>query len=394
MPILISTPQDLDNIKNNLSGDFELANDIDMGSFGNFTPIGKSDNFTGQLDGKGHIISNLTINDTSNYNGLFGKTSGAIIKNIGLENVNIGTGMFSGALVGLTQNNSYIENCYSKTGIITTSNYCGGLIGYNSVTTIKNCYSQVEVGTSTSTNVGGFVGRNESTTIENCYSTGKVNGSSYTGGFCGSNLDTITNCYYDKTTSGKTDSTKGIPLTTAQMKTQSSFVNWDFDTIWSINEGIDYPTLQVFASSAPPLGTIEERQVLSYLNDIYSSIKANKSVEKQVNSYILPIVSDVETGKGISININSHMKPIYGNVLSENKINQIINVLSYMKPIKSNTNRQVIGFRQPTSYIKVIDSKVILPGIISPFVYANSSTIENLSNTSCIENPSHLEVMV
>ena len=35
----------------------------------------------------------------------------------------------------------------------------------------------------------------------------------------------------------------GTPLTDAQMKQQSSFVGWDFTTIWAICEGTNYPRL-------------------------------------------------------------------------------------------------------------------------------------------------------
>jgi len=51
MATLISTPQQLDDIRNNLSGIYELSNDIDMSSWGNWTPI---DDFSGSLDGKGY----------------------------------------------------------------------------------------------------------------------------------------------------------------------------------------------------------------------------------------------------------------------------------------------------------------------------------------------------
>ena len=39
-----------------------------------FTPIGESTAFTGTFDGLGNTISNLTIDDTTDYNvGLFGQ---------------------------------------------------------------------------------------------------------------------------------------------------------------------------------------------------------------------------------------------------------------------------------------------------------------------------------
>ena len=85
-PVLAATPittcTELQNIRNNLGGDYYLANDIDCsctsgwnGGAG-FEPIGSDSNmFTGTLDGKGYKITHLYINRPStNYVGLFGCT--------------------------------------------------------------------------------------------------------------------------------------------------------------------------------------------------------------------------------------------------------------------------------------------------------------------------------
>ncbi|RHK51942.1 hypothetical protein DW060_03295 [Leyella stercorea] len=51
-----------------------------------------------------------------------------------------------------------------------------------------------------------------------------------------------TNSYYD---SEKTKiSGKSGALTTKEMKQQASFQGWDFDNIWTIQEGVDYPKLR------------------------------------------------------------------------------------------------------------------------------------------------------
>lgn len=54
----ISTPQDLQNMKNNLSASYYVVNDIDMQGF-NFKTINGT--FTGTLDGQGHSIRNLSL---------------------------------------------------------------------------------------------------------------------------------------------------------------------------------------------------------------------------------------------------------------------------------------------------------------------------------------------
>ena len=127
-PALAATPittcTELQNIKNNLAGDYYLANDIDCsctsgwnGGAG-FEPIGTSSTeFTGTFDGKGYKITNLYINRTSTDNvGLFGYTygSGSEIKGVGLEEVDV-RGQYSvGGLVGLNSGGT-ITNSYYDT---------------------------------------------------------------------------------------------------------------------------------------------------------------------------------------------------------------------------------------------------------------------------------------
>lgn len=98
--------------------------------------------------------------------------------------------------------------------------------------------------------IGGFIGRagwTATVIIENCYATGLVSGISKHG-FCGGSeygTAQILDCFWDTETSGCANSHGGTGKTTAQMKTQPTFTNWDFDTIWAIfatyNDG--YPLL-------------------------------------------------------------------------------------------------------------------------------------------------------
>ncbi|NLH16546.1 MAG: hypothetical protein GX455_08205 [Phycisphaerae bacterium] len=74
------------------------------------------------------------------------------------------------------------------------------------------------------------------------------------GGFCGLNIDTITASFWDTETSGQTSSAGGVGLTTAEMKTLSTFTEagWDFvgeaangtKDVWRMcADGVDYPRL-------------------------------------------------------------------------------------------------------------------------------------------------------
>jgi hypothetical protein len=256
-PYLIEDLLDLDAVRNNLSAYYELANDIDAADTVNWNsgagwdPIGNGTNkFIGHFDGKGHKIIGLYINKGfTDYAGLFGYSgTGFMLCNVSLIDVNIRGNNGSAAHIA----NSYggtIENCYSTGVVYDTSYYGGGIAGYAAQTRINNCYSLCKV-TSVSHYVGGLVAYAFSCTLNNCYSCGAVYGyASYIGGLIGyvDVSSTITNSYWDTETSGQSTSAGGTGLTTAQMKQQASFVGWDFDTVWTIDEGVSYPELQVFA---------------------------------------------------------------------------------------------------------------------------------------------------
>lgn len=136
-----------------------------------------------------------------------------------------------------------VSSCYS-TGTITGGDILGGLCGYNSYNSIRNCYSTgIVIGAENSVQVGGLCGYNIGI-ISNCYSTGKITGGNYLGGLCGlsDSEGSISNCYY-LITAGP-DNEQGTPLTHNQMTQQTNFTDWDFNNIWVIWDGYDYPHFQ------------------------------------------------------------------------------------------------------------------------------------------------------
>ncbi|WP_206193422.1 GLUG motif-containing protein, partial [Aliarcobacter cryaerophilus] len=100
------------NLLNNLSSSTNdytnLASNTANGGLG-WNSIGwnYTNHFKGTFDGLGYTISNLNIDKSgADYQGLFGFTSGATIKNIGLENVNITGNSRVGVLVGYNHNST------------------------------------------------------------------------------------------------------------------------------------------------------------------------------------------------------------------------------------------------------------------------------------------------
>jgi len=162
-------------------------------------PIGT---FNAVFEGNGHTISNLMIDRSSDDVGLFGYVAGtnAAITNIGLLNVSIKGGSFTGSLVGFNQVS--ITNSYATSAVIGNLEEAGGLVGFNTIFDgsagmITNSYATGNVMGGSS--VGGLVGKNgendSSGTITNSYATGAVTGNELVGGLVGDNSGTITNSY-------------------------------------------------------------------------------------------------------------------------------------------------------------------------------------------------------
>lgn len=154
----------------------------------------------------------------------------------------------NGYACGGTERPGKITCCYA-TGIVTGRSRIGGLVGENNKYSIlDNSFATGEVhGTSY---IGGCIGYNNlSSSVTNCYSIGLVSGTgSNIGGFLCVNSETVTSCFYDRTTSGQSDTGRGIPEYTAAMKNASTFTSaseggWDFtgetangtDDIWTID---------------------------------------------------------------------------------------------------------------------------------------------------------------
>ncbi|MBW6537469.1 MAG: hypothetical protein K0B11_20845 [Mariniphaga sp.] len=213
-PYLIATLKQLDGVRYNLGKHFKQVAHVDLSDYGSGTgwkSIGDEyDPFTGSFDGNGYRISNLTMNeDMFFYIGLFGYTSGSVLKNITIESILIKGESYAGGLVG--SNGGDIIDC-SASGEIEGSGYNnGGLVGVNQENgSIADCQARVKV--SGLVGSGGLVGMNDGA-ITNCYATGDVSvneigdnvGGLVAGGLVSSNYGTIENCYATGRVSGEED---------------------------------------------------------------------------------------------------------------------------------------------------------------------------------------------
>ncbi len=320
-PYQVQTAAHLDTVRNDLTAYYVQVADIDVASYTNWTPIaggGTTDIFTGSYDGQNYTISNLTIDRSGTANvGLFGHVGeGAVIQNVRLETVSVEGLRGVGSLIGRVSGSdtTLILRCYADGGtVVGYDGATGGLVGsHNSVDetpggennpVISQCYANIDVsladpatgpgldkfgglagcsqkgtildsyarGSVTVNNanaqrVGGLVGCNERRgRIIRSYSTGAVSSTgTLVGGLLG-NIDSpgvndgiVEDSYWDTQTSGQSTSAGGEGKTTTEMKTQATFANWDFATIWGIDPGTNdgYPYLLWEDNDPPPSGGI------------------------------------------------------------------------------------------------------------------------------------------
>ena len=122
----------------------------------------------------------------------------------------------------------------------------------NDVPQIANCYTDVIV--SGLSNTGGLLGYN-ACSVGNCYSSGRINAdisdpNCTVGGLFGQSACDTESCYWNVETSSISTLADAASLTTPEMMTQASFVDWDFSSTdedaqeWMmLREGQDYPRL-------------------------------------------------------------------------------------------------------------------------------------------------------
>lgn len=298
----IATAQDLLNIKNNTEGDYKLTADIDMSGV-SFTPL---PDFTGSLDGQGHVIRNLTFNNPNqDQAALFATTHGATIEKLGIEGANIVGNANAAAIVGRAYGGT-IQSCYVANSYIEGRDHVGSITGDMNVNdnvgvTISDCLSDARLKTR-SYQVGGLVGVANGGTIQNCYFSGTIDGNeSCSAGIISlldsddhlttvqNNLSAASHIYKGsqdriigtagrKATminnyavasmnigsrgagfSGTTDAagSEGETVEYATAKTRDFYVNtlgWDFDKTWKFLEGAEgkmYPVLSWMKAPLP-----------------------------------------------------------------------------------------------------------------------------------------------
>ena len=238
------TIEELNNIRNNLSGNYNLMRNLDFENDASYdNPANKNSfttgagwnpiaNFTGSLEGNGFVIRNLYFN-RSVRGGLFGDNcTNATLQNFGLMDVNLTSAERSAILCRGLQNGD-INNIFTSGVLNSTGEFEFGAMQSHSRSTIEDTYNLADILNNDRT--GGIAGRVDDPIITS-YSVGVTQdkglaGANPTGG------GSTTNCYWDVQSSNVTSdafsATTG--LNTNQMKGMAALKNmfgFDFTNKW------------------------------------------------------------------------------------------------------------------------------------------------------------------
>lgn len=239
----------------------------------------RGEKFLGGLVGQQMMAATMTdshatgnVSGEEHVGGLVGLQGGTIKNCFATGNVNsTADNAFAGGLIGLQSDDSTVAGSYA-TGSVKGKQAVGGLIGMQrDRVTVESCYASGSVDGYQC--IGGLVGlQGNGCKVMNCYATGSTSGDEGVGGLVGSTFGSITGCYavgkitsagtyfggitglsgegstvtnsyFDKDTTKNTIAENGTPKTTSEMKQRVTFVGWDFEKVWKIDEGASYPQL-------------------------------------------------------------------------------------------------------------------------------------------------------
>lgn len=193
--------------------------------------------------------------------GLIGQSNGSTQITRSFATGDITASGVAGGLVGSSRGPLLINESYATGNVSGTGMNIGGLVGVvnNSIddadqrATITQSYATGNV-SSGNGRAGGLTGLTNNVNIINTYTLGEVTtGSGEKGGLIGSYYDNITieSSYWNSTVNSDTGAynAHGEGKTEAELKQRDTFVDWDFNLVWSLYEGNwreEFPFLKSF----------------------------------------------------------------------------------------------------------------------------------------------------
>ena len=184
-------------------------------------PIGsETQPYTGTFDGGGYTIRGLCVSKRSYYNGesysesnhagLFGKLSGATVKNLTVTGYVDGR-FYVGGIAGYADDTTKLLNCRNECIVVSGQStypyvsdpesvirYAGGIVGYNAGSVMACCNAGTVTGIDS---VGGITGGGPGT-VSDCYNVGAVTASGQNAGGIAGNGGTVSYSYNVGTVTG------------------------------------------------------------------------------------------------------------------------------------------------------------------------------------------------
>ena len=184
-------------------------------------PIGsETQPYTGTFDGGGYTIRGLCVSKRSYYNGesysesnhagLFGKLSGATVKNLTVTGYVDGR-FYVGGIAGYADDTTKLLNCRNECIVVSGQStypyvsdpesvirYAGGIVGYNAGSVTACCNAGTVTGIDS---VGGITGGGPGT-VSDCYNVGAVTASGQNAGGIAGNGGTVSYSYNVGTVTG------------------------------------------------------------------------------------------------------------------------------------------------------------------------------------------------
>ena len=184
-------------------------------------PIGsETQPYTGTFDGGGYTIRGLCVSKRSYYNGesysesnhagLFGKLSGATVKNLTVTGYVDGR-FYVGGIAGYADDTTKLLNCRNECIVVSGQStypyvsdpesvirYAGGIVGYNAGSVTSCCNTGTVTGIDS---VGGITGGGLGT-VSDCYNVGTVTASGQNAGGIVGNGGTVSYSYNVGTVTG------------------------------------------------------------------------------------------------------------------------------------------------------------------------------------------------
>ncbi|MFM0546984.1 filamentous hemagglutinin N-terminal domain-containing protein [Paraburkholderia strydomiana] len=278
---LVNTVDDLQNIANDMSGNYALGHDIDATGYA-FKTLGFASKvqFSGQFDGMWHSVSHIkpdtdavfsdiatngVVRDVNILDALSGtyapsyKPDGILaMSNYGLI-VNTFTSGYvsgysnaSGATIGGLVGTNYGMIARSGSNATVYADSGGGGLVFDNEGTITQSYATGIVAANESRGSSGGLIHHGNGTVTESFASGKVSAFNLVtvGGVCEYCSGLGSDVYWNKETTGQAQSGGNLPasngLTTAQMSDPKSFVGWNFgsDGAWAMPAGTTHPVLR------------------------------------------------------------------------------------------------------------------------------------------------------